>query len=425
MQNSSGKVTSLATLAFSYSPGVLNGLSENTRVSRETQPAWKTSDIYVRFSESLARDTQSHALSPEGKALIDAMLSPSASNGPKVKVFSFGVGGVRSNDMFVLIRNPPVEGKTNIVWNMPEYNYTSFHEFKNTQQMSAFLKDLPNRPHDFKLFLSHFGSGPRSEPVVSVKRTMNEWASAPENSKPPTGAGAMGTLFGNVFEHLDRLSQQPVSLVPVNGLAGIHRKAVSPQGGAIYSGVRPDGENVNYQYAANGNLLGVGDKGNYYFLEHGWGSKKPLSSLTPAQFNAVVDKDMLDRLNKAGVVWTTDAILNAIGDALEHPFFWASDFLEAFGVNKEDAGFVENVLDNPVTALLLFLNKHNDIGRPFGMEKKEMDALLSLYGDAAQSVVPHYGAVRAVAAVIGKAIRGEPLTDKEIRETADALHART
>ncbi|NVZ69195.1 dermonecrotic toxin domain-containing protein [Pseudomonas costantinii] len=430
------------------------GPSENSSPAQDALPSWKKLGAYTKFSELLARDTDRGVLTPAGKELLDTVISPGLSNAPKVNVLSFGVGGVDANDMFFVRRDPVIPGSTNIVLYMPENDFKSFYEFKSTKEMQAFLKTLPKTPAAFSAFLAHFGRDVNSDAVRSVVKSMNEWASGPDNTKPKMAMGGSSYIFGNVFERQERLSQEPVNPIFVNGLTDLQHEWVSPRGFAVYSGKRPDGELVLYKYDTAGNLTGLGDKGNYYFVEDGLRRRAPLVPLTAEQYSAGLEKEVLKNLDDGGLeglldvlrpfvpptdeaittsaetqVWNyKDGALGllkqGLGAFLENPFFWTSEFLELLGVSKDKAGFVERTLDNPVTSLLKYANKYNDLGKRFGKTKAEMDKAFEDIGNTLQAAIPVYGQVRGVGSWGAKAIENGPVTDKNLNDAAGEFQNR-
>ncbi|NWA86497.1 hypothetical protein [Pseudomonas sp. D2002] len=109
---------------------------------------------------------------------------------------------------------------------------------------------------------------------------------------------------------------------------------------------------------------------------------------------------------------------------MKNPFFWTSEFLELLGVSRETAASVEVTLDNPVTALLKFLNKHNDIGKQLGKSKAEMDEWLATAGDYIQGLVPKYGWGRVLGEAAGDAIKNRQPTDRTVKELEDLFQDR-
>ncbi|MGE1156371.1 dermonecrotic toxin domain-containing protein [Pseudomonas kitaguniensis] len=399
------------------SPDVLNSKSNDPVAPQEVLPTWKNAESYQQFAQLLAKDTAQGAVSADGKELLDAFLNPDPSSPTQVHVRSFAVHGVPSNDMFIIRRKPPVPDKINVMMYMPEQNQKSFHEFPARKDMHKFLKELPDNPVAFPAFLKHFGRDARLESVETVRQLMLEWASAPEKSKPAWVLGEASYIARNIFEVLDEWSNESANTPIVNGLTDIQTKEVNDQGVITYIGWRPTGESVQFRYDMLGNLMGAGETGNIYYLKKDSIGNKPLLQITPDALNASVVEEALKVIRDEG----TAGVLKAIGNFLEHPFDWVSRLLEAFGVSKSTSGDAERFIDNPITFLLTFANKYNDLGKSFGKTKAEMDKIITATGDKIQGAVPAYGQIRSLAALIGKAIKNEPLSDEEVKDGAEAL----
>lgn len=408
--------------AYPSLPPLYNDVSVRPRAdtspapTQEVLPSWKASGAYKQFSELLAKDKARNLLTPGGLELLETLLNPDDSTGTKVHVMSFNVNGDKADDIFYVWRHSREPGKSNFLVYMPDNHNKSFHEFKSPKEFRKFFKELPSKPEAFKAFLSHFGKETGPQAVERVKHSIESWVSSPGGVQPITKVGGVGHLHGNVFEHLEKWSKNSSALLPGNGLSDIQIKSVNPQGVATFIGTRPSGESVLYQYDPKGNLIGSDDKGNYYFMTNALFSDKPLLPLTYADFKSLFITFMLDSISEAA-----EDLGDAIANFLEHPFSGLSSLLQALGVDKSIADKTEESFDNPVTSLLLHLNKYNHIGKVFGISKKEMDQSLTNFGDKAQGAVPVYGQVRSLGALIGKAIKNEPLTDSEIREASDAL----
>lgn len=388
-------------------PGIIGRYGESHAFPQKVSPSWKDLDAYKQFSAAMAKDVQRGVLTEGGKELLDAMVSEDPSKGPKVTVYNFAVGRYQSKDMFLVQRTPIVAGNVNFVMYKRDPDFKSTYEFKSYREMDDFLKNLPNKPADFNEFVTHFGDDVEA---AAVTQLIQDLASAPPGSTHKVLMGPGKQISGNVFEHLERMNKHATELPSVNGLT--HLKVEAPLNGkATYSGVRPDGELVVYRYDVNGHLLGSGDKGNFYFHKTSVLRNEPLVPITLRQFRSLVFREHGDLIR----------VTAAIADFLEKPFSGSSALLQLLGVDKETADTVARSLDNPVYAVLFFLNKNNDIGRVFGLPKDEMNEYLHNFSTAAQSQVPIYGAVRGVAALIAKIIRQLPVTDEEIKEAASGL----
>ncbi|MBC8785352.1 hypothetical protein [Pseudomonas fluorescens] len=393
--------------SFSGLPGIIGRFGESHAFPKDDIPAWKKLNIYREFSASLASDTERGVLTPGGKELLDALVLPDAAKQPHVTVYTFNVGRHQAKDMFMVKREPIVPGKVNFVLWMQQKDFKSNHEFKSYREIDNFLKDLPKKPETFNAFLAHFGDKAESAPVSAAVQAL---ACAPEGSAPKVLMGPGKQIIGNVFEHLNQFSANPTQCIFVNGLVNQQLESIDA-GKPTFSGVRPDGEKVVYRYDYHGNLLGSGNRGNFYFLKNGAHSQLPLVPITLAQFRALVFRERGD----------LSAVINVVANFLEKPFTGVSAFLQMLGVDKATADTVQQGLDNPVNAVLLFLNKNNDIGKVFGVPKSEMDQALTVFATTAQGFVPGYGTYRTVAAVIAKILKQVPLTEQDIREAAHGL----
>ncbi|AZP72104.1 hypothetical protein EJJ20_23335 [Pseudomonas poae] len=94
------------------------------------------------------------------------------------------------------------------------------------------------------------------------------------------------------------------------------------------------------------------------------------------------------------------------------------------GVSKDKAGFVERTLDNPVTSLMKYANKYNDLGKRFGKTKAEMDSAFEDIGNLLQGAIPVYGQVRGAGSWGAKAIKNVPATDKHLNDAAGEFQNR-
>lgn len=392
---------------FNGLPGIIGRFGESVAFPKGDIPSWQKLETYKTFSESVARDTQSGVFTAHGKALLEAATSPDTAKQPRVSAYGFNVGPYKAKDSFIVKREPIVPGAVNFVLWMPEKDFKSSYEFNSYEAIDDFLKNLPKKPDAFNAFLAHFGDKKASSPV---RTALQERASAPEGSVPKMLMGPGKQIVGNVFEHLDRTRENPTTIIFVNGLVNQQLESVVA-GRPTFSGVRPDGEKVVYRYDFHGNLLGSGDKGNFYFLRNGAHSQLPLVPITLPQLRELVFRGNGD----------LNSVVNAFANFLESPFSGVSTLLQALGVDKATADTVERGLDNPVNAVLLFLNKNNDIGRVFGLPKSEMNAILTNFATAAQGFVPGYGTYRSVAAVLAKILKQQPVTQEEAREAAHGL----
>lgn len=377
---------------------------------------WDASDYTLKttenkFTDAKARDIKSGTLNVETEMLVDAVLMPGKTGLPKVQVKTFAVDGIQSKDMIVIEQVPAEPNRLNIVLFMPQEEGNSFVSFENKEQMDKWLKEVAKDPDKLEKFSAHFSEGGGGVRDKRVKEVMTQYGNDDINAI----VGPYVHVQGNVFEQLDReINSPPAS---VNGLTNLQRVKETDTGRTLYSGQRADAETVLYEYDAYGNLLGAGNKGNYYFLQNGINSTRPLIPMTQKEFVIALQREISKNVGADDLRGLFDELVAH----LEHPFQGIGEALEALGVSKSAADTVERYLDNPFSALLLDLNKNNQIGKVFGVDKATMDGALKGAGDVAQGFVPYYGQGRMLGSLLAKAIRNEPLNDQEQRDLADAL----
>lgn len=381
------------------------------------KPSVKQGDLHkqidnkANFSQSVTRDLNTGRLAPDASAMVDAVLSPGKAPLPKVQVKTFAVNGIQANDILFIQRVPPVSDGPNVVLYVPEKDVGSFHAFKTREEMNTWLKALAGDPQRLGAFAKHFAESGYPGRTQIVLDTMAQF----KNNDINAVVGPYANENSDIFARLDKGASAPP--LSVNGLITLKAERESPEGRVLYSGVRPDGEKVYFQFDAYGNLQGDGDKGNFYFLNNGVNSGRPLVPLSEQAFKQKVANESLDNVGANDIRGFYDELLNH----LEHPFSGLGEALQVFGVDKNTADTVERYFDNPFSALLLDLNKNNQIGKVFGVDKSTMDGVLKGVGDVAQGFVPVYGQVRGLATLLAKAIRNEPMTDQEVRDLGDAM----
>ncbi|WP_343039657.1 hypothetical protein [Pseudomonas karstica] len=308
-------------------------------------------------------------------------------------------------------RVPSVPEGPNIVLFIPEKEGSSFQSFKTVEEMNTWLKTQANDPKQLETFSQHFAEGGSPARTARVIDTMTRFKDKDINAivRPYANEG------NDIFGRLDKDTSAPPA--SVNGLANLNEERITPEGRVLYSGLRSDGEKVLYEYDAYGNFLGEDKKGNFYFVKNGLDNYKPLVPMTASEFKSKVQNEAADNVGANDIRGLYEEFLTH----LEHPFSGIGDALQVFGVNKNTADTVERYFDNPFSALLLDLNKDNQIGKIFGVEKQTMDADLKKVGDYAQGFVPYYGQARSMASLVAKGLRNEPLSDQEKRDLADGL----
>ncbi|NVZ53280.1 hypothetical protein HX792_23270 [Pseudomonas sp. B6002] len=395
----------------SQSSATANSVSVREKRSQKNADPHVYSDHKAAFSERVTSDLNNGRLAPDANAMVDAVLYPGKATLPKVQVKTFAVNGIQANDILFIQRVPPVPDGPNIVLYVPEKDGGSFQAFNTREEMNTWLKTLAGDPQRLEAFAKHFAESGYPGRTQSVLDTMAQF----KNNDINAVVGPFANEHSDIFGRLDKGASAPP--VSVNGLSNLKTERESPEGRVLYSGLRPDGEKVYFQFDAYGNLLGDGDKGNFYFLNNGVNSGRPLVPLSEQAFKQKVTNQSLDNVGANDIRGFYDELLNH----LEHPFSGLGEALQVFGVNQNTADTVERYFDNPFSALLLDLNKNNQIGNVFGVDKPTMDGVLKGVGDVAQGFVPVYGQARGLATLLTKAIHNEPMTDQEVRDLGDAL----
>jgi hypothetical protein len=380
-------------------------------VPQSLQPAFRAPSLKNTFMDGMVRDLNSGTMRPELKELVDAVLYPKNSTVHKVQVKTFALDGIQARDIIFIQRVPPTANGPNIALYIPDTAGRSFQDFKNTDEMNTWLKGVAADPVRLDKFVAHFSLADAETKVKHVKSVMKDFKDNNINAiVRPYRYEA-----DNIFERLERSPHIPPA--PVNGLTDLKWEREGPEGQLAYSGKRPDGKKVIYEYDAYGNFLGADRSANYYFVKNGLNSQPALHALTFEQFKNQVSQVSLDNSGANDVRGFYDEFLHH----LENPAYGMSDALHVFGVPQNAADTVERYLDNPMTALLIDLNKNNHLGKIFGIDKATMDADLKQVGDFAQGFVPYYGQARMLASLTAKALKNQPLSNEEKRDLADAM----
>ena len=401
-----------------FSPSILpfNRAELSTSSARGIDWAEPSDDYTLKttedkFRESKGRDLSSGKLNAETEKLVDAVLTPGKAGAPKVQVKTFAVDGIQSKDIMFIARVPPEPNRPNIVLFVPSQTGNSFLPFDNREQMNKWLKEVGSDPEKREKFSAHFLEGGSPVRNARVKEVMKQFAVDDINAI----VGPFANEQDSIFKRLDREANSPPP--SINGLSRLQEENQTETGRTVYSGYRPDGEKVKFEFDAYGNFMGVGDKGNFYFVQNGINVNRPLRPMTQKEFDIAVERQISKNVGADDLRGLYDSLL----EHLEHPFEGIAEALEVFGVNKSTADTVERYLDNPFSALLLDLNKNNQIGKVFGLDKDTMDGILKGVGDVAQGFVPVYGQARALGGLLAKAIRNEPLSNQDTRDLADML----
>lgn len=405
----SGLMMNMSTASVSTRPPSSNPVSPSSWDSPNDSYTLKT--MKERFAESLVKDWNTGAISADVNKMAEAVMWPGKNTQPQVQVKTFAVDGIQAKDIIFIQRTPPVPDGPNIVLFVPEKEGSSFKSFKTLEEMNTWLKTLASDPKRLEAFSQHFAEGETPAATARVTDTLTRFKNGDINAV----VGPYANEGDNIFGRLDKGASAPPAAVP--GLTNLTEERISPEGRVLYSGQQPNGEKVLFQYDAYGNFLGGDKKGNFYFVKNGLNSPRPLVPLTASEFKSKIYNEAVGNVGANDIRGLYEELLTH----LEHPFNGISDALQVFGVNKNTADTVERYLDNPFTALLLDLNTHNQIGKVFGVDKQTMDASLKEVGNFAQGFVPYYGQARALAALLAKAIRNEPMSDQEKRDFADAL----
>lgn len=376
--------------------------ANNTYVLKTTQET---------FTECLTKDLNNGQIAPDAHRMVEALLSPSKKDLPKVQVKTFAVDGVQAKDIIFMQRLPPRPDSANIVLFIPQKDGTSFHSFKTLEDMNGWLKTLAGDPKRLETFSQHFAQSG----VGATKRVIDTMTRFKDNDTNAI-VGPYANEGNDVFARLDKATSTPPALV--NGLTHLKEEGISPEGRVLYSGLRPDGEKVIYEYDAYGNFQGADKKGIFYFVKNGLNDNyKPLVPMTNSEFRSTIINEAENNVGANDIRGLYEELLTH----LEQPASGIGDALKVFGVSRSAADTVERYLDNPFSALLLDLNTNNQIGKVLGVDKKTMDAALKEGGDIAQGFVPYYGQARMLGAVLAKALRNEQLSDQEKRDLADGL----
>ncbi|PRA22526.1 hypothetical protein CQZ99_23820 [Pseudomonas poae] len=343
--------------------------------------------------------------------MAEAVMWPGKNSAPQVQVKTFAVDGIQAKDIIFIQRAPPVTDGPNIVLYIPGNEGGAFQSFKTVEEMNTWLKTLANDPKQLEAFSQHFSADGLPAKTARVIDAMTRF----KNNDINAVVGAYANETGDIFGRLDKAPSTPPALV--NGLTSLKEERTSPDGRVLYSGTRPDGQKVLYEYDAYGNFLGEDKNKNFYFVKSGLNNYQPLVPMSANAFKNTVANEATKNVGGNDIRGLYEELLTH----LEHPFSGIGDALEVLGINKNTADTVERYLDNPFTALLLDLNTNNRIGALFGTDKETMDTDLRKAGDVAQGFVPYYGQARTLSSLLAKAIRNEPVSDQEKRDLADAL----
>ncbi len=374
------------TLQRPISPATSTEQAGPVRNVRSAANADPVDQARKKFLDDGETEYLGNTLSAEGYQLTKAVVSPNKPGAPGVQVSTFAVDGVQSNDMMVIKRVPPTENGPNLVLYMPEDDVTSFHEFQNAEQMTAWLKEVANDPTERKRFTKHFANDQAPKQEERVNQKFGRFADGDINAV----VGSFGYEKGDIFERLNKDASTPPA--PVDGLVRTQLYKQEPDGKAFYVGYRPDGEAIVYSYDAYGNLHGGGQKKDakerrFYFVQNGLNENKPLEPMTFNEFRKKIASVSLDNVGANNLNGLYDEFLKQ----LRSPGHGLATALKALGVPEDIAHSIETIVKDPVKGTLLELNRDNRIGKLFGVDQQEMDAKLESAGNQAQNNIPYYG----------------------------------
>lgn len=373
-----------------------SGPARNVRSTGDADPVDQARKKFLDDNET---EYLGGTLSAEGYQWVKAAVSRDK---PGVQVSTFAVDGVQSNDMMVIKRVPPTEEGPNLVLYMPEEDVTSFHEFKNAEEMTAWLKDVASDPTERKRFTEHFSSDKAPKQEDRVNKKFGEFADGDINAV----VGSFGYETGDIFERLNKdVSVPPVQ---ISGLVRTQLHNVTPDGKATYIGYPEDGKKLLYTYDAYGNMHGSNGK-EWFFAQNGLNDNKRLEPMTLNEFTKKVASVSLDNAGANDMRGLLDEFVRQ----LRNPLRGIGMALKELGVPGDVATSIEEILKNPAKGTLLELNHDNRIGKLFGVDKKQMDATLERGGSQVQSNIPHYGAWRDRFNDVADVIEGQVGTYKE------------
>lgn len=348
-----------------------SGPARNVRSTGDADPVDQARKKFLDDNET---EYLGGTLSAEGYQWVKAAVSRDK---PGVQVSTFAVDGVQSNDMMVIKRVPPTEEGPNLVLYMPEEDVTSFHEFKNAEEMTAWLKDVASDPTERKRFTEHFSSDKAPKQEDRVNKKFGEFADGDINAV----VGSFGYETGDIFERLNKdVSVPPVQ---ISGLVRTQLHNVTPDGKATYIGYPEDGKKLLYTYDAYGNMHGSNGK-EWFFAQNGLNDNKPLEPMTLNEFTKKVASVSLDNAGANDMRGRLDEFVRQ----LRNPLRGIGMALKELGVPGDVATSIEEILKNPAKGTLLELNHDNRIGKVFGVDKEQMDATLERGAVKSKAIFP-------------------------------------
>ncbi|AZE55432.1 hypothetical protein C4K03_3277 [Pseudomonas synxantha] len=350
------------------------GPIRNVRSSNEGD---RVDQARKRFLDEGEEQFRSGHLSAKGHALVKAAVNPGKAGAPGVQVSTFAVNGFQSPDMLMIKRVPPLAEGPNFVVYMPEDEFTSFHEFNTSEEMTEWIKEVARDPTERSRFAQHFANTRSPEQQGRVEQSLAEFA----DDKPNVVVGRFAIVKGDIFERLDK------DVIPFEGLREWQYVGVGPTGNPIFQGRRPDRTLVLYSFDAYGNLLGSSGKDEFYFVQNGLNENNALVPMTRNQFLRKVVSTTLDNSGANDL----RGILDEFVKQLRNPGHGLGAALIALGVPEDIAHSIEKIVKNPIKGTLLELNHDNRLGKIFGLDKEAMDNHLEIIGGQIQSNIPYYG----------------------------------
>ncbi|MGZ0715892.1 dermonecrotic toxin domain-containing protein [Pseudomonas palleroniana] len=338
-----------------------------------------------RFIDEADEAFRDDVLSVEGKKLVDAVVYPGQRGVPGVQVFTFAVDGIQANDIVMIKRVPATAEGPNFLLYVPEEGRYAFHEFKDREALTGWIKTLASDPQELERFARHFSSERAPQQIERIRQRLVAFANNDVNAV----VGSLAWVKGDVFTYLNDTGAVPPA--PVNGLTHTRLYKLAPDGDATYIGKRADGKEVIYKYDAYGNLHGAARDG-FYFVKNGLNNDQPLQLLSFDQFRQTVTSVALDNVGANDLNGLYEEFLKQ----LRNPGHGLGKALTALGVPEDVAHSLEAQLTNPGSGTLVELNRDNRIGKLFGVDQKTMDAQLENLGDQAQGEIPYYGTTRTV-----------------------------
>ncbi|MBM7128480.1 dermonecrotic toxin domain-containing protein [Dyella mobilis] len=366
--------------------------------------------------QNLQKDVQAGGyLTSDGELLAHRFLSPNTnlSSPPYARAFSFAVNGVESNDSFIIqgFGNGDPQ-KNRIVLYMPDHGEGhAYHEFGSMDELRAWVARMGQDPTGRARFLSHFSEV--AQPSVGNSLDMLNGASnSPEVSyQNDVVVGAYAEIRGDVSKRVGHAGSYP----PGNGKLSDIQFAGNTKGIDTFRGKTAEGETVNYQYDAYGNLLGAGDRGHFFVQENGL--RVPSASMEVFDNQSAFDKRVASMASDNVGANDLHGFMDELLNHLQNPAYGLGDALTQLGLNEGTSRFMEQFAGNPVGALLHQVNDltGNAFGRALGMDQQHADELLDQAGLAIGALTP-YGAEEFLARVIAKANKGEALSREEIAD---------